>query len=63
MICTHWILVQKLRIPKIPFVKHETYEEGRPKSEYFDPLRRGNKILMEGVTETKCGAETEGMTI
>jgi hypothetical protein len=26
-------------------------------------LRRGNKIFMEGVTETKCGAETEGMTI
>jgi hypothetical protein len=26
-------------------------------------LRRGNKILMEGVTETKCGAEIEGMTI
>jgi hypothetical protein len=26
-------------------------------------LRRGNKISMEGVTETKCGAETEGMTI
>jgi hypothetical protein len=24
-------------------------------------LRRGNKILMGGVTETKCGAETEGM--
>jgi hypothetical protein len=24
--------------------------------------RRGNKIPMEGVTETKCGAETEGMT-
>jgi hypothetical protein len=23
----------------------------------------GNKILMEGVTETKCEAETEGMTI
>ena len=23
-------------------------------------LRRGNKIPMEGVTETKCGAETEG---
>jgi hypothetical protein len=22
-------------------------------------LRKGNKILMEGVTETKCGAETE----
>jgi hypothetical protein len=26
-------------------------------------LRRGNKILMEGITEIKCGAETEGMTI
>jgi hypothetical protein len=26
-------------------------------------LRRGYKIPMEGVTETKCGAETEGMTI
>jgi hypothetical protein len=26
-------------------------------------LRRGNKIPLEGVTETKCGAETEGMTI
>jgi hypothetical protein len=25
-------------------------------------LRWGNKIPMEGVTETKCGAETEGMT-
>jgi hypothetical protein len=25
-------------------------------------LRRGNKIPMEGVAETKCGAETEGMT-
>jgi hypothetical protein len=26
-------------------------------------LRRGNKIHMEGVTETKYGAETEEMTI
>jgi hypothetical protein len=26
-------------------------------------LRRENKIPMEGVTETKFGAETEGMTI
>ena len=26
-------------------------------------LRRGNKIPMEGVTETKFGAETEGTTI
>jgi hypothetical protein len=26
-------------------------------------LRRGNKIPMEGVTETKCGTETEGKAI
>jgi hypothetical protein len=26
-------------------------------------LRKGNKTPMEGVTETKFGAETEGMTI
>jgi hypothetical protein len=26
-------------------------------------LRRGNKIPINGVTETKCGAETEGMPI
>jgi hypothetical protein len=26
-------------------------------------LRREEKIPMEGDTETKCGAETEGMTI
>jgi hypothetical protein len=26
-------------------------------------LRMGNKIPMEGVTETKFGAEPEGMTI
>jgi hypothetical protein len=26
-------------------------------------LRRGNKIPMKGVTETKCGTETEGMMV
>jgi hypothetical protein len=26
-------------------------------------LRRGNKIPMQGVPETMCGAETEGVTI
>jgi hypothetical protein len=26
-------------------------------------LRRGNKTPMEEVTEARCGAETEGMTI
>jgi hypothetical protein len=42
---------------------HETQEEGRPKCGYFDLIRRGNKIPMEGVTEANFGAETEGMTI
>jgi hypothetical protein len=26
-------------------------------------FRKGNKIPMEGLTETNCGAETEGMSI
>jgi hypothetical protein len=39
---------------------HETQEE-RPKCGYFFIM--GNKIPMEGVTETKFRAETEGMTI
>jgi hypothetical protein len=26
-------------------------------------LRKGNKPLMEGVTETKCGVETKEMTM
>jgi hypothetical protein len=43
---------------------NETQEEGRPKSvDTSVLLRRGNKIPVEGVTETKCEAETEGMTI
>jgi hypothetical protein len=42
---------------------HETQEEGRPKYGYVNPSKRGNMIPMEGVTETKCAAETEGMTI
>jgi hypothetical protein len=39
---------------------HET-QERRPKCRYFILLRRGNKIPMEEVTETKFGAETEEM--
>jgi hypothetical protein len=38
---------------------HETQKEERPSI----LLRRGNKMSTEGVTETKVGAETEGMTI
>ena len=39
---------------------HET-QEGRQSVDTLILLRRGNKMSMEGVTETKCGAETEGM--
>jgi hypothetical protein len=31
--------------------------------DYLILLRGGNKTPMKGVTETKCGAETVGMTI
>ena len=43
-----------------------TWNSRRRKTKVWDTLillRRGNKIPMEGVTETKFGAETEGMTI
>jgi hypothetical protein len=43
--------------------RYETQEKGRPKYGYFIFLRRGSKIPMEGVTETKYEEETEGMTI
>jgi hypothetical protein len=42
---------------------HETQEEKKTKVDNLIILRRGNKIPMEVFTETKCGAETEGMTI
>ena len=52
------------QIPKIKFaklMKLKNKEDQRVDTSFL--LRRGNKIPMEGVTETKCGAETEGMTI
>ena len=59
-----WILTQKLRIPKIQFAKHMNLK--KKENQIVDTsvlLRRGTKIPMEGVTETKSGAVTEGMTI
>jgi hypothetical protein len=50
-----WILAQELRIPKVQFTTTGTLD-------ILMLLRRGNKIPMEGVTETKCGAENEEMT-
>jgi hypothetical protein len=41
---------------------HETQEEQR-RVDTLLLLRTGNKTPMEGVTETKIGAETKGWTI
>ena len=59
-----WILAQKLRIPKTQFTKHmKLKKKGEQSVNTSILLRRRNKILMEGVTETKFRAETEGTTI
>jgi hypothetical protein len=59
-----WILAQKCRIPIDTICKIQENQEGRPKcGDTSFLLRIGNKISMEGVTETKFGAETKGWTI
>jgi hypothetical protein len=59
-----WILAQNLRIPKILFTNHMKLKKKEDQSvDTSILLRRGNKIPMEGVRETKFGAEPEGMTI
>jgi hypothetical protein len=58
------ILAWKLRIPKIQFAKHmKLKKKDNQNVDTSILLRIGKKIPMKGVTETKCGAETEGMTI
>jgi hypothetical protein len=59
-----WISAQKLRIPKIQFAKHKKIK--KKEDQWVDTsilFRIGNKIPMEGVTETKFGAKTKGWTI
>jgi hypothetical protein len=52
------------QIPKIKFAKHMKLKKKEDQSVYTPILlRRGNKIPMEGVTETKFRADTEGRTI
>jgi hypothetical protein len=49
-----WILAQKLGIPKIQFAKQMKLK--KKENQRMDTsilLRKGNKIPMEGVTETK----------
>jgi hypothetical protein len=59
-----WILAQKLRIPKIQFAKHMKLKKNEDQRVDTMPLLRiGNKRPMEGVTETKFGAERKGWTI
>jgi hypothetical protein len=52
-----------LRIPNIEFVKHMKHKKGDQSVDTSIFLRRGKKIHVEGVTETKFRAETEGMSI
>jgi hypothetical protein len=58
-----WILAQKLRMPKIQFAKHMKLKEEDQSVDTLILLKRGNKILIEGVTETKFRTETETMTV
>ena len=51
-------------MPKIQFTNHMKLKKKEDQSVDTSIFpRRGNKISMEGVTGTKCGAETEGTAI
>ena len=55
------IIAQKLRIPKIQFAKYKKIK--KKEDQCVDTsllLRIGDTIPMEGVTETKFGAEMKG---
>jgi hypothetical protein len=59
-----WILAEKHGIPKIQFIDHMKLKMKEDQSvDTSVLLRRGSKLPMEGVIETKCRAETEGNTI
>jgi hypothetical protein len=57
------ILAQKYEIPRIQFAKHMKLRKEDQSVDTSLLLRMGNKIPMEGVTETKFLADTEGRTI
>jgi hypothetical protein len=58
-----WILAQKHRTPKIQYAKHKKIKREDQWMDTSFLLRMGNKIPMEGVTETKFGAKRKGWTI
>jgi hypothetical protein len=63
---TSSILERRMNNPryKIQFVKHMKLKKNEDQSvDTLLLLRIGNKTPMEGVTETKFGAETKGWTI
>jgi hypothetical protein len=61
--CVQWPLKEYPRY-KIQFAKHMKLKKNEDQSVDTLPLlRTGNKTPMEGVTETKFGAETKGWTI
>jgi hypothetical protein len=58
------MLAQNLRIPKIQLAKYIKLKKKKDQRLDTSFLHRiGNKIPMEGVTETKFGAEMEGRTV
>jgi hypothetical protein len=57
------MLAQKLRIAKIQLAKQKIKKRENQCVDTSFLLRIGNKIPMEGVTETKFGAEMKGWTI
>ena len=53
----------KPRIPKIQLPKHKKIKKEDQRMDTSFLPRIGNKISMEGVTETKFGAKRKGWTI
>jgi hypothetical protein len=48
---------------KIKFEKHMKLKKEVQRVDTLNLPRRGKRTPMEGVRETKCGVETEGMAI
>jgi hypothetical protein len=60
-----WVLSRNLEYPryKIQFAKHMKLKNKDQNVDTLPLLRIGNKTPIEGVTETKFGAEKKGWTI
>jgi hypothetical protein len=58
------MVVQNLGIPNIQFTDHIKFKKKTNQSvDSSVLLRRGDKLLKGGYTETNCEAETKGMAI